>query len=191
MSSNFSIGSNTLGSSKKRKSAQTAVTSVPKPINPSSAIINILINSTTNAQTVNDETVNYNIKNLISEEGNLVLDYTQLLSSEHHQQHLLQQLQEQQDDDDDDVEESEAEEEENDDDSDDVFSDGEEKQPSEKVPKKRVSKFKGKAMIGKYDLEDPFIDNSEDQVEERKQHGEEGVGFFVFFGEFNSKDIQK
>lgn len=191
MSSNSAVGSNTLGSTKKRKTAQTAAISVVKPINPSSAIVNILINSTSNAQTVSDDTVNYNIKNLISDEGNLVLDYTQLLSSEHHQQHLLQQLQEQQDDDDDDVEESEAEEEENDDDSDDVFSDGEEKQPSENVPKKRVSKFKGKAMIGKYDLEDPFIDNSEDQIEERKQNGEEGVGFFVFFGEFNSKDIQK
>ncbi|KAL6929495.1 hypothetical protein ACO0SA_000898 [Hanseniaspora valbyensis] len=191
MSTISNNGTNIMGSSKKKKIDPTTVISAVKSINPDSAIINISINSSNNNPKTNDNTVNYNIKNLLSEERNLVLDYTQLLSSEHQQQHLLQQLQEQQDADEDDAAEPESDEDENDDDSVEVSSDNEEKQPSEIVPKKRVSKFKGKAMVGKYDLEDPFIDDREDLLEENKQKAGEGVGFFVFFGEFDSKDIQK
>lgn len=190
MSSLLNNNASLSGSSKKRKLAPTVVMSAMKPINPDLAIVNININSTNIKQKTNDNMINYNIKNLLSEEGNLVLDYTQLLSSEHQQRHLLQELQELQDEDDDIEEESEAEEDGNDDESEDDSSENEEK-TSEVLPKKRVSKYKGKAMVGKYDLEDPFIDDSEHQLEDSRRNTGQGVGFFVFFGEFESKDIQK
>ncbi|XBW34685.1 hypothetical protein QEN19_000253 [Hanseniaspora menglaensis] len=191
MSVNLNTVNNVSGSAKKRKVAPTSVMSAVKPIDPEAAIVNITLKNTGNKPIEKDNLINYSIKSLLSEEGNLVLDYPQLLSSQHQQQHLLQQLQAELEDGSNDEAESDSEEEDNDEDSDDVSSDGEEKKVSEALPKKRVSKYKGKAMVGKYDLEDPFIDDSEHLAEGGRQEGTEGVGFFVFFGEFEAKDIQK
>ena len=46
--------------------------------------------------------------------------------------------------------------------------------------KKRPHPMKGKSLIGKYDIDDPFIDDSELLWEEQRALAEDG--FFVFFG---------
>lgn len=48
------------------------------------------------------------------------------------------------------------------------------------VPKKKSHPMKGKNLIGKYDFEDPFIDDSELLWEEQRASTKDG--FFVFFG---------
>lgn len=47
-------------------------------------------------------------------------------------------------------------------------------------PKKRPHSNKGKSLIGKYDIEDPFIDDSELLWEEQRAATKDG--FFVYFG---------
>lgn len=47
-------------------------------------------------------------------------------------------------------------------------------------PKKKAHPMKGKSQIGKYDMEDPFIDDSEMAWDEQRAATKDG--FFVFFG---------
>ncbi|CAI4280100.1 BFH_collapsed_G0003990.mRNA.1.CDS.1 [Saccharomyces cerevisiae] len=47
-------------------------------------------------------------------------------------------------------------------------------------PKKKSHPMKGKNLIGKYDVEDPFIDDSELLWEEQRAATKDG--FFVYFG---------
>ncbi|CCF59263.1 hypothetical protein KAFR_0G02290 [Kazachstania africana CBS 2517] len=49
-----------------------------------------------------------------------------------------------------------------------------------KIPKKKSHPMKGKSLIGKYDFEDPFIDDSELLWEEQRASTKDG--FFVYFG---------
>lgn len=55
-----------------------------------------------------------------------------------------------------------------------------------KDTKKKVHPMKGKSQIGKYDMEDPFIDDSELLWEEQRATTKDG--FFVFFGPLIEKD---
>ena len=52
-------------------------------------------------------------------------------------------------------------------------------------PKKKAHPMKGKNLIGKYDFEDPFIDDSEMLWEEQRASTKDG--FFVFFGPLIAK----
>ena len=52
--------------------------------------------------------------------------------------------------------------------------------------KKKAHPMKGKSQIGKYDMEDPFIDDSELLWEEQRATTKDG--FFVFFGPLIEKD---
>lgn len=56
------------------------------------------------------------------------------------------------------------------------------------TPKKKSHPMKGKSQIGKYDFEDPFIDDSELQWEEQRVSTNDG--FFVFFGPLIEKGQQ-
>ena len=60
---------------------------------------------------------------------------------------------------------------------------GETKKSSE--PKKKAHPMKGKNLIGKYDFEDPFIDDTEMLWEEQRASTKDG--FFVFFGPLIAK----
>lgn len=55
-----------------------------------------------------------------------------------------------------------------------------ENQQTETSPKKRSHPNKGKSLIGKYDVEDPFIDDAELLLEE--QQASTNDGFFVYYG---------
>ncbi|KAK5778777.1 hypothetical protein RI543_003700 [Arxiozyma heterogenica] len=55
-----------------------------------------------------------------------------------------------------------------------------------KDTKKKAHPMKGKSQIGKYDMEDPFIDDSELLWEEQRATTKDG--FFVFFGPLIEKD---
>lgn len=171
--------------------------------------------------------INYNFENLLTEQGNLVLDYNELFTVEHQKEQLMLELEQKKlkeanksnksddltntndksndleivedDDEDDDEDEAEEDDDEDDDDEEDVDLEDDEKLPKENskgqeetLPKKRVSALKGKALVGKYDLEDPFIDDSEEViVETGRKVKNEGVDFCVFFGEFQPKDLQR
>ncbi|AMD19822.1 HCL329Cp [Eremothecium sinecaudum] len=52
--------------------------------------------------------------------------------------------------------------------------------PVSKNPKKKPNPLKGKSRVGKYDIEDPFIDDSELLWEEQRAATKDG--FFVYFG---------
>ncbi|SMN19118.1 similar to Kazachstania africana KAFR_0G02290 hypothetical protein [Maudiozyma saulgeensis] len=56
---------------------------------------------------------------------------------------------------------------------------------TEEQPKKKAHPMKGKNLIGKYDFEDPFIDDSEMLWEEQRASTKDG--FFVFFGPLIAK----
>lgn len=56
---------------------------------------------------------------------------------------------------------------------------------TETQPKKKAHPMKGKNLIGKYDFEDPFIDDSEMLWEEQRASTKDG--FFVFFGPLIAK----
>lgn len=50
----------------------------------------------------------------------------------------------------------------------------------ENTPKKKSHPMKGKSLIGKYDIEDPFIDDSELLWEEQRASTKDG--FFIYYG---------
>lgn len=210
---------------KKRKLNPIPVV-VHKQLDARSTIININMHPKNDNATADCE-INYNLDNLLTEQGNLVLDYNELFTAEHQKEQMMLEIEQRKleevnknnktteisitntkskdaeivEDDEEDDEEEEAEEDDEDDDEDDedVDLDDDEKLPKDKskhpeevLPKKRVSALKGKALVGKYDLEDPFIDDSEEViVETNRKAKNQGVDFCVFFGEFQSKDLQK
>lgn len=75
------------------------------------------------------------------------------------------------------VEDDDGEDEEEEDDDDEEDANTEKKTAS---PKKKPHPMKGKSRIGKYDIEDPFIDDSELLWEEQRAATKDG--FFVYFG---------
>lgn len=211
--------------SKKRRLNPVSL-SAPKQLDARSTIININMHPKTNFIPSENE-INYNFENLLTEQGNLVLDYNELFTVEHQKEQLMLELEQKKlkeanksnksddltntndksndleivedDDEDDDEDEAEEDDDEDDDDEEDVDLEDDEKLPKENskgqeetLPKKRVSALKGKALVGKYDLEDPFIDDSEEViVETGRKVKNEGVDFCVFFGEFQPKDLQR
>ncbi|KAL6930430.1 uncharacterized protein HGUI_00677 [Hanseniaspora guilliermondii] len=211
--------------SKKRRLNPVSL-SAPKQLDARSTIININMLPKTNFIPSENE-INYNFENLLTEQGNLVLDYNELFTVEHQKEQLMLELEQKKlkeanksnksddltntndksndleivedDDEDDDEDEAEEDDDEDDDDEEDVDLEDDEKLPKENskgqeetLPKKRVSALKGKALVGKYDLEDPFIDDSEEViVETGRKVKNEGVDFCVFFGEFQPKDLQR
>ena len=214
------------GTVAKKRRLNPVSLSAPKQLEARSTIININMHPKTNTTPCDNE-INYNFENLLTEQGNLVLDYNELFTIEHQKEQLMLELEQKKlkeankgnkpddlkstndkpndvdlvDDDEEDEDEEEAEEDddEDDDDDEDVDLEDDEKLPKENsksqqetIPKKRVSALKGKALVGKYDLEDPFIDDSEEVIVETSRKAKnEGVDFCVFFGEFQSKDLQK
>lgn len=211
--------------SKKRRLNPVSL-SAPKQLDARSTIININMLPKTNFIPSENE-INYNFENLLTDQGNLVLDYNELFTVEHQKEQLMLELEQKKlkeanksnksddltntndksndleivedDDEDDDEDEAEEDDDEDDDDEEDVDLEDDEKLPKENskgqeetLPKKRVSALKGKALVGKYDLEDPFIDDSEEViVETGRKVKNEGVDFCVFFGEFQPKDLQR
>lgn len=61
-----------------------------------------------------------------------------------------------------------------------IDDDDEEKTDPNAEPKKKAHPMKGKSQIGKYDIEDPFIDDAELLWDEQRAGTKDG--FFVFFG---------
>ena len=207
--------------SKKRRLNPVAI-AVPKQLDAKSTIININIHSKKESVSAENE-INYNIEKLLTEQGNLVLDYNELFTVEHQKEQMMLEIEQRKkeqtkdtkqpeikipatkdaevldDEDDEDDEEAEEDDDDDDEDDEDVDLDDDGKLPKDKAknteevqPKKRVSVLKGKALVGKYDLEDPFIDDSEEViVESSRKTKNEGVDFFVFFGDFQSKDLQR
>lgn len=210
----------------KKRRLNPVSLSAPKQLDARSTIININMLPKTNFIPSENE-INYNFENLLTEQGNLVLDYNELFTVEHQKEQLMLELEQKKlkeanksnksddltntndksndleivedDDEDDDEDEAEEDDDEDDDDEEDVDLEDDEKLPKENskgqeetLPKKRVSALKGKALVGKYDLEDPFIDDSEEViVETGRKVKNEGVDFCVFFGEFQPKDLQR
>ncbi|KAG0668713.1 hypothetical protein C6P45_004488 [Maudiozyma exigua] len=70
-------------------------------------------------------------------------------------------------------------------DDDEDMEDNAETDKTETQPKKKAHPMKGKNLIGKYDFEDPFIDDSEMLWEEQRASTKDG--FFVFFGPLIAK----
>ena len=70
-------------------------------------------------------------------------------------------------------------------DDDEDMEDNTETDKTETQPKKKAHPMKGKNLIGKYDFEDPFIDDSEMLWEEQRASTKDG--FFVFFGPLIAK----
>lgn len=214
------------GAVAKKRRLNPVALSAPKQLEAGSTIININMHPKTITTPCNNE-INYNFENLLTEQGNLVLDYNELFTAEHQKEQLMLELEQKKlkeanksnkpedskstnakpndvelgdyDDEEEAEEESEEDDDEDDDDDEDVDLEDDEKLPKENsrgqeeaVPKKRVSALKGKALVGKYDLEDPFIDDSEEViVETGRKAKKEGVDFCVFFGEFQPKDLQR
>lgn len=210
------------GTAAKKRRLNPVPIGVPKQLDAKSTIININIHSKKGNVSAENE-INYNIENLLTEQGNLVLDYNELFTVEHQKEQMMLEIEQRKKeatkgtkqpevklpttkdidvmDDEDDEDDEEAEEDDEDDDEDDEDVDLDEdgklsknktKNTEEVQPKKRVSVLKGKALVGKYDLEDPFIDDSEEVIVETSRKAKnEGVDFFVFFGDFQSKDLQR
>lgn len=210
------------GTAAKKRRLNPVAIAVPKQLDAKSTIININIHSKKDKVSAENE-INYNIENLLTEQGNLVLDYNELFTVEHQKEQMMLEIEQRKkeatkgtkqpevklpttkdtdvmdDEDDEDDEEAEEDDEDDDEDDEDVDLDEDGKLPKDKTknteevqPKKRVSVLKGKALVGKYDLEDPFIDDSEEVIVEASRKAKnEGVDFFVFFGDFQSKDLQR
>ncbi|CAD1782311.1 similar to Kazachstania africana KAFR_0G02290 hypothetical protein [Maudiozyma barnettii] len=70
-------------------------------------------------------------------------------------------------------------------DDDDDMENNDDTEKSDEQPKKKAHPMKGKNLIGKYDFEDPFIDDSEMLWEEQRASTKDG--FFVFFGPLIAK----
>lgn len=67
-----------------------------------------------------------------------------------------------------------------------IDDDDEQKTDANAEPKKKAHPMKGKSQIGKYDIEDPFIDDAELLWDEQRAGTKDG--FFVFFGPLVEKD---
>ncbi|SCV01038.1 LAMI_0G08944g1_1 [Lachancea mirantina] len=84
------------------------------------------------------------------------------------------------DDDDDDDDVAEVEDDDGVDEDDEEEDDDDDRIGVTKSPKKKTHPMKGKSLIGKYDTEDPFIDDSELLWEEQRVATKDG--FFVYYG---------
>lgn len=141
------------------------------------SIVNIpLYSSSSNEYLDENGTVTFNLFQLLKEKEQLgstaeakAQKRKKLLTENHQPDNLVEEATDI--DSNDDLEDNEEEE------------NGDEKKSTE--PKKKAHPMKGKNLIGKYDFEDPFIDDTEMLWEEQRASTKDG--FFVFFGPLIAK----